>query len=290
MNTLDLIFAFPQAIITGLAVGVLCSLLSVIVVLKRMAFIGQGISHAGFGGVGLAVFLGVAPGSWQQALIVFAFCLGTGLLIGALARPRRIQMDAAIGILLAATMAGGALLIALAVSLQSHAWYTQAFGRLSRAPSYESLFFGSITSVNTTHMVLALTLGGGVLLTGWLFFKEILFYAFDEQVSQVFGVRTRLIHYLLLTLLSITIVLSIKLAGFVLVSALLVIPGSTALMLSRRLGWVFGLSVLTGVAGTGAGLMLSLIVGTLPTGPCIVAALCAIFAAGLVIQRVRAMG
>ena len=67
-------------------------------------------------------------------------------------------------------------------------------------------------------------------------FKEIVFYAFQETVSQVFGVRVVLIHYLMLALVSVAIVLTVRLAGIVLVTALLVIPGATANLLSRRLG------------------------------------------------------
>ena len=78
------------------------SLLSVIVVLRRMAFIGQGISHAGFGGVGLAAFFGLV-GAWQN-LVVLVFCLATAISIARLARRKRVGIDAAIGILLVGWM------------------------------------------------------------------------------------------------------------------------------------------------------------------------------------------
>jgi ABC-type Mn2+/Zn2+ transport system permease subunit len=108
-------------------------------------------------------------------------------------------------------------------------------------------------------------------------FKEILFYCFDEEASRVFGVRTGPIHYLLLAILSLTIVLSMRLAGFVLVSAMLVIPGATAMLLSRRLKIVMFLSWAIGVGGTVSGILLSLELGSVSSGACIVGMLCLVF-------------
>ena len=78
-----------HAVIAGAAIATLCSLLSVIVVLKRMAFIGEGLSHAGFGGVGTAVFLGLV--GLNQDLMVLAFCIAMAAVIGLLTRRRQLQ-------------------------------------------------------------------------------------------------------------------------------------------------------------------------------------------------------
>ncbi len=102
---------FRQALIVGVVVGNRRSILSVIVVVKRMAFIGEGIAHAGFGGLGTALFLRATmrgfSGGWQTDLIVLLFCLLTVLAIGLLLRGRHIEPDSAIGILLVAAMAWG---------------------------------------------------------------------------------------------------------------------------------------------------------------------------------------
>src|SRR6202043_2547700 len=118
---------FREALIVGVAVGTVCSILSVIVVLKRMAFIGEGIAHAGFGGMGTALVLGVTGsvgglGTWKSDLVVLAFCLATALGIGALSRRRHVEADSAIGILLVASMAWGVLLIDLYPHLQRTDW------------------------------------------------------------------------------------------------------------------------------------------------------------------------
>ena len=267
---------FRYALVTGLAVGVVCSLLSVIVVLKRMAFIGQGISHAGFGGVGTAILLGLAAG-WAQDLLVLAFCVGTGVLIGVLSRRKRLEADSAIGILLVAAMAWGVLVTDLSVVLQRYDWYRAWFGIDTVRPGFEQLLFGSLLSVTKADMWLALATAAVVVLTLAALAKELLFFTFDETVSRVYGVRTGVLYYLLLVLLSLTIVVAIRLVGFVLVSALLVIPGATALQLSRRLGRVLAASVTVGLVGVLGGLWLSLAAGELSSGPCIVGVLCGLF-------------
>lgn len=268
-----------NALIAGFAIGTVCSLLSVVVVLKRMAFIGEGVSHAGFGGVGTAIFLGLA--GLRQDLVVFAFCLATALGIGLLSRRRRLDPDSAIGILLVAAMSWGVLMDNLRTTFQSHAWYQNLVALVgqpgARPPSYEQLLFGSLFNVGREGAWLSVGLGLLILLVAAAFFKEIVFFTFDETSSRVFGVRTGFIYYLLLTLLAITIVISIRLAGFVLVSALLVIPGSTALMLSRRLAPVLFWSWLIGTGGAVTGLLVALQAGNLSSGACIVGVLCLIF-------------
>ncbi len=289
------IHLFRDALIAGLALGTVCSLLSVIVVVKRMAFIGEGIAHAGFGGLGTALFLGLAGGGaahgggWQADLVVFAFCLATGLAIGMLSRRRHVEADSAIGILLVAAMAWGVLVIDLRRNLQNEEWYLRLFGPARQAVNLESLLFGSLTNVGPGDVWLSIGVAAGVILLLAAFFKEIVFYAFEETVSQVFGVPARMIHYLVLALLSVTIVLTVRLAGIVLVSALLVIPGATAMLLSRRLGRVLLLSWLVSMIGVLGGLAASVEIGNLSTGPCIVAVLCLEFTAAL-IARSRSCG
>ena len=120
--------------------------------------------------------------------------------------------------------------------LQHTRWYVKLFGTPRPPPNIESLLFGSLFNVGPYDVWLAISAAAVVLLVFAALFKEIIFYAFQETVSQVFGVRVGFIHYLMLTLLSVAIVLTVRLAGIVLVTALLVIPGATANLLSRRLG------------------------------------------------------
>ncbi len=166
----------------------------------------------------------------------------------------------------------------LHAALQSTPWYVQAFGPPKQPPNLEVLLFGSLLNVGPYDVWLALGVGAAILATVAAFFKEIIFYAFDETASEVFGVRTNFIRLLVLGLVAVTIVLTVRLAGIVLVTALLVIPGTTAGLLSRRLGRVLCYSWLIGMIGVVGGLVVSVEVGRLSTGPCIVAVLCSQFA------------
>ncbi|MEX0654726.1 MAG: metal ABC transporter permease [Phycisphaeraceae bacterium] len=279
---------FRHALLTGLVIAVVCSVVSVIVVLKRMAFMGQGISHAGFGGIGTAILVGpvlapltmLLPGGDvlpMEEVIVLLFCVGTAALIGLLTRRRQLETDSAIGILLAGTMAWGVLMTNLASTLHATDWWIERFGVPERAPGFEQLLFGSLMSVRFEDMVIAALLGAAVLLVLALLAKEILFFAFDETAAQVFGVRTGVMYYLLLVLLSVTIVMSMRLVGFVLVSALLVVPGATAVLVSQRLWQVVALAVTVGVLGVTGGMVLSLELN-FSSGAAIVMMLCVIFA------------
>jgi ABC-type Mn2+/Zn2+ transport system permease subunit len=278
-----------HALVASVAIGVVCSLLSVLVVLKRMAFIGQGISHAGFGGIGTAALLGLTGAAfrWEQDLVVLLFCVGTAVLIGYLSRSKRVESDTAIGVLLAATMAWGVLAQNLRVELQTTEAYRQWVGTVEYSPPWETILFGSLLNVGSQGMWTAVALAALIVLVCAGLFKELQFYAFDETVSRVFGVPATAMHYLLLLVLSLVIVVSIRLVGLILVNAILVMPGATALLVSRRLGTVLWTAAVVGVIGTTGGLVMSLEVGTLAPGACIVAILSVLFVAAYGYSRVR---
>ena len=305
MHALQMIrdYAFVQnALIAGVAVGTVCSLLSVVVVLKRMAFIGEGVAHAGFGGIGTAIFLGLVGtqasggggGGWGMDAVVLAFCLATALGIGVLSRRRHVEPDSAIGILLVAAMAWGVLMSDLRRMWGHSGWYVAWFGQPAPPPNLETLLFGSLLSVGPREAVVAVVAAVLIVAVLALLFKEVVFYAFDEQASAVFGVRARLIHYLLLALLAVAIVVTVRLAGIVLVSALLVAPGATAVLVSRRLVVVLATAWGVGMAGVVGGMLVSLQVGGVSSGPCIVLVLCALFGVALLVKgrgwRGRGMG
>jgi ABC-type Mn2+/Zn2+ transport system permease subunit len=258
-------------VITGLAVGVLCAVLSVLVVLKRMSFIGQGISHAAFGGVGVAAviavaFSGAAAGGVVQALVVLAFCLGAALLIAWLSDRHSAGADTAIGIVLVASMAVGAILIHMA-------WKANPI----TMPSWESVLFGSILAVDKPEAWAACGVAAATLVTLWWFRRPMLFWAFDEPAAGAFGVPGRRMKVLLVVLLTLSIVTGMKLVGVVLATALLVLPGATALLLSDRLWPVVAISAGCGAAGVMGGLVLSF-EADWPSGPSIVAVLAALYA------------
>ncbi|MHB1156643.1 MAG: metal ABC transporter permease [Phycisphaerales bacterium] len=280
MHTFNLLFsshaAYVQyAFVAAVAVGVVCSLLSVIVVLKRMAFIGQGVSHAGFGGYGLAVFLGLGTGATDA--VIACFCLLTSLGIGYLVRRRKVEPDSAIGIVLVAGMALGVILQNLRIALYNVPWYRQAFGAHYATVSWEQLLFGSLLTVGPAGLWMSLILAAAVILICGLLYKELMYFAFDETAAQVHGIRTAWCYYLLLAILGLVVVVAMKLVGFILVSALLVIPGAAALAVGRRMRGTLLLAVVIGLIGSLGGLTLSIEVGQLSPGASIVAVLFAMF-------------
>ncbi len=256
-------------VVTGLAVATLCALLSVLVVLKRLAFIGQGISHAGFGGMGMAAVLGlVGAGATQTAgtamaqfLVVLTVCLLSALLIGFMSERTGAEADTAIGIVLVGTMAAGVVLVRQART----------------AVSVESFLFGDILAVSWADAAIGWGVALGVLLTLWAVRRPLLFWSFDPVVARAVGVNERRMNLLLMVLLGLATVTAMKLAGVVLATAMLVLPGSIALRLSRRWSPVLALAALAAVIGVAGGLVVSFELDW-PPGAAVVSVLCGLFA------------
>lgn len=281
---------FRPALAAGVAIAILGGLLSPLVVLKRLAFIGQGVSHAAFGGVGVAAILGLAgvggAGSAGSLIVIAAFCIATSLGIawmsgrGASARDGRIDPaggeDTFIGIFLVGSMALGAVLL--------H-WRAR---RVGMAPSWESWLFGSLADVSMTDAWAAWIALAAIAVAAWWTRRMVIFWAFDEMGARAFGARTGMARTVLLVMLAVTIVVSMKLAGVILATALTVLPGAAALKLSHRLGVVVAWSVAIAVVGVGGGMVLSF-ESDVPPGPAVVAVLIVAYAAahplGAVLRR-----
>ncbi len=279
---------FLAPLLAGIALTAACSLLSVVIVLKRLAFIGQGITHAGFGGVGLAAFLALS--GWWRDLTIFLFCIGTAIIIALLSRSRKVMIDTAIGILLVAAMGIGFLLDQMRLHLRGLAWYDAlTAGRVTPPTQWDVVLFGNILFLRSQDVWLAAGCSLLVIAALALLYKEIVFFAFDETVSRVFGVRTTLLHYLLLIMIAAIIVLCMKLLGLILVNALLIVPGAAALLISRRLSTVLVASVVLGEIGMVGGYLAAFGVmgGRLPVGPMVVLILALLFGAALVWNRLR---
>ena len=234
------IFAYEfmqRAFLAGLMVSLLCSFMAFFVVLKRMAFVGVGISHSAFGGVALGILLNVNP-----ILMAAAFSLLVSWLIGLVSKQGALHEDTAIGIFFSAAMALGVALISL-----SGSYNVDLFGYL----------FGNILSVTTGDLWLVGILGFLALSFLVLFFKEFLYLSFDEEMARVNGLPVTFLNYLLLTLMAVTVVVSIKVVGIVLAEALLVIPAATGYQLARHYRLMLAISLLCGTLSSVMGLWLS---------------------------------
>jgi zinc transport system permease protein len=245
-----------RAIVGGLVISVLCSLLSVYVVLKRMAFIGQGISHSAFGGIalGILLFSGTPGADVKIYLTTLLFCVAVAFLIALTTRHSRISEDSAIGIFFVFSMALGIIFIKAA-----HGYNQDVY----------SFLFGSIIALSRFEMLAMCVLAACVIVPLLLLQKEFLYYTFDEEMAAVSGIPVNLLHNLLLFFLALTIVVSVRLAGIVLISAFLILPGATAQLLVQRFNRMVVVSVVLGVFTTLGGLLLS-VATDWPTGATIV--------------------
>jgi manganese/iron transport system permease protein len=266
-------------VLTTASVAAACAVLSVFVVARRWAFIGEGIGHSGFGGAGtvwmLALAYPVLDAPWAVYGGVVVFCLATAMGIAYLGRPRGgTNIDAVIGIFLVASVAWGFVAREL---------YSRSRGG---APTeFDNLLFGHMADLSARFAVAAVLLCAAVIATVALLAKEIVYYCFDPAMAEASGVRSSFVHYLLVLLVALTIVVGARVAGSVLVTALLVLPGATALAVSNRLRLAVGGSLVVALAGTLAGLWASRRWDFLPAGPAIVLALFALFVAAYVLRN-----
>lgn len=276
----------PVAISAGLSVVLMCGVLSPLVVVKRLGFVGQGVSHSAFGGIGvaamLAVFLPAGLGAGSASLIqlgvVVAFCIAAALGMAAVSHRRGsggVTEDTAIGLFLVASMALGAVLVQGAMGLAA------SRGRAGTVQSWESILFGSILTADSTDAAAGWVVCAMVVGAAWWVRRPMMLWAFDEDSASAFGVSGRAMKTLLMVLLALAVVVAMRLAGVVLATALLVLPGATALKISDRLAMVTGVSVGCGVVGLLGGLTLSHFTDWQP-GPCVVLVMTGIFAGAMV--------
>jgi manganese transport system permease protein len=252
--------------VTTASVAVACAVLSVFVVSRRWAFIGEGISHSGFGGAGTAWLLALAfpalDAPWAVWAGVVLFCLGTALAIGYVGRSQGVNADAAIGIFLVASVAWGFV----AMQLYQREKRREPVG-------FSNILFGQMTDVSPQFAVAALLVAAAVVAAVVLLRKEIVYYCFDPAMAEASGVNAAFVHYLLILLVTLMIVVGVRVAGSILVTALLVLPGATAGLLTDRLRATTVLSVATALVAAAAAMLLRLRWDFLLTGPAIVLAM-----------------
>jgi len=239
MNMIDIFdFEFMRnAFMAGMMLSLVLAVVSFFVVLRRFSFIGVGVAHSAFGGVALGSLLGISPTS---TAIGFAVVVANA--IGYIGKQDKLSTDTAIGIFFPFSMALGVIFIGM-----SDQYNVDLFGYL----------FGNILAISKKDLIVIAVLGGVVLLSIFLFFKELLFIAYDSEVAFVSGMPVTFLDHFFLTILALSVVISIKIIGIILVSALLVIPGAAASQITDRYIPMIAASIAISLTSTMGGLFIS---------------------------------
>ena len=228
---------FQHGIIVATIAGALCGLLGVFVVLRGMSYIGHGLSHAVFGGAAASAVIGInffiGAGIWG---------IISGVLIARVARRRVLGADAAIGVVTTASFALGLALM-------------NRYGQASK--SIEAVLFGSVLGVKVADIIAVSLVAVFALAVIVVWYRKLLFSTFDPDVAQVSGVNVSVVEVVLLSLLSLTILVTMRVIGTLLISALLVIPAAAARMTTNSFSKLLWISPLIGAVTCFVGMNLS---------------------------------
>ncbi len=246
--TLEILsYGFMQrAIISGIAIALLCSVVGLFLVLRRYSLFGDAIAHSSFGGIAAGLLIGIYP-LWG-AYIVSLF---SALIITRIRQKFDISGEAAVAVLLSSGIAVGLILISL-----SGGFTVDIF----------SFLFGSILLVSVEDTILILGLTGAILIVILLLYRELIYSTFNEEQAKVSGIPVEKINYLIVFIAGITVVTSIQLVGILLISALFVIPNVTAIMYGRSFKQTALLSIAFAVSAVICGILVSYVFDITPAG------------------------
>ncbi len=274
-------FAFMQrALAAGLLVALMSGLLGTFIVQRRLSFLGDGLAHAAFGGMGIGalavVTFGVvdAGGGWLRhpLWVALPFALLTALGIAYVRDRTDLSSDTAIGVFFAVAVALGVL----------------AFSRIppdvNLGFNVMDLLFGSILAVRTTELTAIVVAAVVVIATLGLVWGRLAYATFDDELARTDGVRARRLEYLLFVLAAVVVAVSAVVVGIVLMAAYLVIPAAAARLWSRSLAGTSVRAVAIGMTTTLVGVVASFYLDA-PTGSAIILTQAAVFVAAIVLRR-----
>ncbi|MBV5338725.1 MAG: metal ABC transporter permease [Deltaproteobacteria bacterium] len=270
MNLLEILsYGFIQrALLAGTLIALLCSVLGVFLVLRRLSLIGDGLAHVTFGSTAIALALHIysAMSLLVSAPIVMLASLG----ILKLSEKGRLSGDAAIGLVSALGISVGIILASVGggynVDLLSY-------------------LFGNILSIRSEEVVVAGLLCLGVMLLLTLHYQELFAISFSDELAKVSGIRTSYINSILVVLTALSVVLAMKLVGIMLISSMLIVPAAGALQLARGFKVCILLAAIQGCCSVVIGIIIS-IMSNLPASATIVMVNLLIFAAACVARRI----
>lgn len=238
-----------RAVIAGSFIALSCSILGVLLVLRRFSLIGDGLAHVTFGSVAVGLLFKQHPVYFSLPLV-----MASSLGILKLTQKARLYGDAAIGIVSALGIAGGIVIASIAGGFNIDIF---------------SFLFGSILAISRTEVLTSIGLSIVVLLIVFFFYHEHFSTAFDEEFAKVSGIDTEKINAILVLLTGVTVVLAMKIVGIMLTSSLLILPSVTALQIARSFKNTMVVSAVCSVISVIIGISISFSLN-LPAGATIV--------------------
>ena len=254
--TVPLSYGFMQrALVVAVLVGAVCAVLSCYLVFKGWSLMGDAVSHAVLPGIVIAFMLGL-----PLAIGAFAAGLGCAVATGYLKENSRVKEDTVMGIVFSGMFGFGLVL----------------FTKVETDQHLNHILFGNMLGVTAGDLVETGIVAGSVLLAVLSKRRDLLLYCFDPQHARAIGLPVRALHYGLLALLSLTIVVSLKAVGIILVVAMLIAPGAIAYLLSNRFERMLVIAAAAAIGSSVVGTIASFHIDG-ATGPCIVLVQMAVF-------------
>jgi zinc transport system permease protein len=264
----DLIqYGFMQrALISAIAISVICAIVGLFLVLKRHSLFGDALAHVAFGGISLGLFIGVYP-LWTAYIVAILSAVG----VNKLRESTKIPPDSSIAVLLTSGLAIGVILISI-----SGGYTLDLF----------SLLFGNILLVGNDDLIMILITAAIVIPVIYMLYKKLVLIIFDENQAKVSGLNVTWINTLFIILASITIIASIRLVGVLLISSLIVIPNITAIMLGKGFKKTLFISCAMSVFSSVFGIVISYYLNLAPSGT-IVLILVSIFLIAVIAKNMK---
>lgn len=260
-----------RALLAGVAVAAVCAVIGVFVVQRGLAFLGDGLAHATFGGIAIGLYLGatVEHAVWIAIPFTTAIALGIGYVL----RRTQLRGDVAVGVFFAFSFALGVLFLGLRTPAD-------------RPVQVEHLLFGNMLSVTPTVLFVVVAVSVVATIVTLALWSRLAYAIFDPELAAISGVPVGVLEYLLLAETAVVVVVSVKTVGVVLVSSFVVIPAATARLLGTTLGQATILAFVIGILGAVVGLLASYHLNT-PAAATIILLHSAMFAAAFVWSRLR---
>ncbi|MCL2856000.1 MAG: metal ABC transporter permease [Defluviitaleaceae bacterium] len=249
-----------RAVLAAVLVGVVAGAIGTFIILRGLSLMGDAISHAVIPGVAISQLLGIS-----HFIGATTFGILASFAIGFVSEKSKLKKDAIIGIVFSSFFALGLVLIS----------------RIRSVTDLHSVLFGNVLTVSTTDIRAIIFVGVVLVIFIALFYKELLITSFDETLAKVYGLKTRVIHYSFLFVLTLIIVTSLQVVGAIMIVAMIIAPAATSYLLTNRLPVMLALSTSIGAISAIVGMFFSLSFN-LPSGASIVLTLASIFVLTLI--------